>query len=113
MPTETRDSRVLEASGPQKPPDPHFFLPAAKKVVDRFSVRGYLGCVRVISPAKRRETSFSLKARKEPGERPTREGRKGTGKAAKLEGARNYRWEAVAEITRTLFCLVSSSLPDS
>lgn len=57
----------------------------------------------MISPAKRRETSFSLKARKEPGERPTREGRKGAGKTAKPEGARAYRWEAVAEITRTLF----------
>jgi len=44
-----------------------------------------------------------LKARKEPGERPTREGRKGNGRAATLEGARHYRWEAVAEITRALF----------
>ena len=57
----------------------------------------------MISPAKRRETEFSLKARKEPGERPTREGRKGNGRAATLEGARHYRWEAVAEITRALF----------
>ena len=57
----------------------------------------------MISPAKRREAQFSLKARKEPGDRPTREGRKGSGKAATLEGARHYRWEAVAEITWALF----------
>lgn len=57
----------------------------------------------MISPAKRREAQFSLKARKEPGDRLNRKGRKGAGKAATLEGARHYRWEAVAEITRALF----------